>query len=244
MATSTHGPPWVLVRTVHMSRRIHPLLLSSSVALLLSAHCVDSTPPNTSSSSSGSGGGGGIDLSGCANGLCAPYTCDEYFGICRTTCASSFECIDGFVCEAGFCIGTECNAENAASVCGAYSCVKGICEHDCEAAPCAPGHYCRGDKNECVPYCTSRADPICDGYLCDTEVGECEPICVDGQLPCAAGYACSSELTCLPDTGAPPCNIGCGLYVCVEQFDRCATHCVSDSDCSSPAICTNGQCAL
>lgn len=209
---------------------------------LFNLHCNGSDRQPNPGSSTGAGGQGGVDLSGCANGICEPYTCDPHFGVCRTSCETSAECIDGYVCQGGFCFGTECSEANAPTVCGPYACVQGKCAHDCVAGPCAAGYYCRGDTNECVPRCTSRTDPVCAGYVCDTDVGECEPICVNGQLPCAAGYACLASETCVPDVQAPKCSAGCGPYVCITMFDRCATHCVVDADCQSPAVCMNGVC--
>jgi hypothetical protein len=192
-------------------------------------------------SATSSGGAGGAP-SGCSIELCAPYTCDPTFETCRTTCASSSECTADHVCEAGFCVGTECTEDTAAAACGGYACVKGSCAPDCALGPCAEGFYCRGDTNECVPVCTSRGDPSCGGYVCDLEVGECESYCLDGELACAAGYACNAANECLPDSSAPPCTGDCGAYTCVRELGVCATHCVEDDDCAAPNSCVNGSC--
>jgi len=207
--------------------------------LTLAASCVEAPRDDATTSASSGGGGGGAT---CSDALCAPYTCDTRFDVCRTMCETTSQCTEGFTCDAGFCVGHECTEADAAEVCGPYACVKGLCAHDCVAAPCASGYHCRGDTNTCVPRCTTRADPVCEGYVCDLEVGECESYCADGLLPCTAGYRCVPGDVCEPDPLAPPCSGGCGSYACVEALDRCGTHCVVDEDCAAPALCDMGQC--
>jgi hypothetical protein len=180
---------------------MHVALLECwSVVFLLGvlAGCGGREPFSPSGQSGGDGqGGAGGAPGGCSIELCAPYTCDLSFGVCRTTCLTSSECVEGHICEGGFCVGTECTEETAAAVCGGYACVKGTCANDCALGPCVEGFYCRGDTNECVRKCTSRGDPACEGYLCDVDVGECESYCLDGELACAAGYACTAANECV-----------------------------------------------
>lgn len=135
---------------------------------------------------------------GCSIELCAPYRCDARFDRCRTTCASSGDCIDGYLCDGGFCVGSECTEHTAASRCGGYACVRGRCAEDCALGPCGDGFYCRGDTNECVRVCVTRDDAVCGGYLCDVEVGECESYCFDGELECAPNFVCSATDQCQP----------------------------------------------
>jgi hypothetical protein len=119
-------------------------------------------------------------------------------------CTSSAECTQSHVCEAGFCVGTECTQDTAAARCGGYACVKGSCAPDCALGPCADGFYCRGDTNTCVRKCTSRGDPTCGGYVCDVAVGECEPYCREGELECAPGYVCNGANECIAEDSTPP----------------------------------------
>lgn len=151
--------------------------------LLASCEASQSVPPNA-------------ECKECAPELCAPYSCDPHFDVCRTSCTSSSECTGDHVCDRGRCVGTECTEESAATECGGYACVNGTCARDCALGPCAAGFYCRGDTNACVPECVTREDATCDGYLCDVEVGECEPYCLDGELGCATGYVCNENRTC------------------------------------------------
>lgn len=101
-------------------------------------------------------------------------------------------------------MGTECTEETAAARCAGYACVRGHCAADCVIGPCGDGFYCRGDTNECVRQCVTRADPICQGYVCDLEVGECESYCFDTELECAQGFVCGAADECEPiaDAGA------------------------------------------
>jgi len=169
-----------------------------SLALMLGvlAGCGAGGP---SPSSREPGDGGPEEAPGCSVELCAPYTCDSRYGTCRTMCTSTAECTTGHVCEAGFCVGTECTQDTAAARCGGYACVKGKCAPDCALGPCAEGFYCRGDTNTCVRKCTTRGDPSCEGYVCLVEVGECESYCRGGELECAPGYVCNSANACIPD---------------------------------------------
>lgn len=109
---------------------------------------------------------------------------------------------------------------------------------------CRDGYPVMEEAGSCefgVPLCAacgSLTDPACVGSLCDLELGVCTFTC-----PCAAGYYCAvDEEPCLPDYDAPPCEAGCGLYACVEELGRCATHCVEDADCAGGAVCTDGAC--
>jgi hypothetical protein len=122
------------------------------------------------------------------------------------------------------------------------TCDSGYPVHVEESSPSCPGPEEPCPEGGCVEQCAEcdrLSDPRCAGALCDVEAGICESTC-----PCAAGYACQeNDLVCLIDETAPPCADGCGLYRCVEELDRCATHCVEDSDCVEPASCADGVCA-
>jgi hypothetical protein len=111
---------------------------------------------------------------------------------------------------------------------------------DREDTACAP-YLCDAQRGVCQPGC-----PCAPGYLCNADYDDCYFGC-----PCAAGYLCMESLTgwCHVDETAPPCSDGCGLYGCVEELDRCATHCMEDADCAPGASCVGavpteneGQC--
>lgn len=134
----------------------------------------------------------------CSLEVCGPYRCHEVLETCRTACESAEHCRDGFVCEGGACLGTECEEGDAAGACAPYTCVRGFCATSCATSGCTADNYCHGEQFVCVPRCTSREDELCQGYLCDLAVGECEPYCHAGELDCAAGYVCSDRDTCEP----------------------------------------------
>ena len=135
-------------------------------------------------------------LPACAAEFCGAYRCEPRLGVCLTACGRTEDCVDGFSCEGGFCVGAECTAPSAAAACGPYACVLGRCTRDCSLGPCAAGYYCRGDTGACLPRCSVPFDPMCGGYACDVHAGECEPYCRSGELDCAPGYACSAGSTC------------------------------------------------
>lgn len=144
--------------------------------------------------------GTGADAGGvpaCSAVFCGAYRCDARLGSCRTECGGTQDCVEGFSCEAGFCVGAECTVQTAAERCGAYACVLGRCSRDCAQGPCAPGFYCRGDTNACVARCTAPFDAVCGGYACDVDAGECEPYCLAGELECAPGHACAADGACV-----------------------------------------------
>lgn len=139
----------------------------------------------------------------CSPQTCAPYGCDESTGHCLTQCRGASDCVTGFLCDRGFCIGSECTVDTADVRCGGFWCVGGLCSTDCTSAVCAQGFYCQGETRRCEARCTSRDDPRCGGFVCDLEVGECEPYCFAGELPCASGFSCDPAMRCVqvPDGG-------------------------------------------
>jgi len=191
----------MLVGHLQRKRRWRPSPLPGAcwLALLLACNTDPPEPPETTDAAMLHGRENreaGQVGENCSLALCAPYACDSQWDVCRMTCESSEHCSAGFVCDAGFCIGTECTEENARVTCGPYACVLGRCAASCSSSGCSDGYYCRADTLRCVERCTSREDPRCEGYVCDVSVGECEPYCRDGQLECANGFVCNSEGEC------------------------------------------------
>jgi hypothetical protein len=185
-------------------------------------------------------GRGDAGPSGCLADECFPFACDPGGG-CFRSCRQDGECAADHQCQDRTCVGTECTPETALEVCGPYACLSGDCAADCALGPCADGYYCRGNDNECVPYCTSPGDPGCGGFLCNVEFGECEAYC-DQQQPCAAGHVCDRDSLCREDLSAPACSAGCAPYACLEHLGRCAAHCLEPADCAGGATCVDQVC--
>jgi MYXO-CTERM domain-containing protein len=114
---------------------------------------------------------------------CDGFACDG--AACRTTCATSADCVAGFTCRESKCTEiTELCGEGGATVlhrdgtsddCTPYACRAGACVAECTATnDCAPGYLCGEDK-----HCADRATAV----PADSGGG-----CVFGEAP-RAGHA-------------------------------------------------------
>ncbi|MBN8613100.1 MAG: hypothetical protein J0L92_21090 [Deltaproteobacteria bacterium] len=183
-------------------------------------------------------------LVGCRTGLTCAY------GVCRTDCDTSRDCLVGRRCIAGDGGDDVCSLEaedtcRAESDCaGGLSCERGECRTTCEDASDCVGDSCTsGTCTEPV----STAMP--DGSACTDDLGcfsgsictygRCRPSCESG---CPVGRRCLAEMgeygCSLPDeeecTSTDDCTDGLTCF-----SDECRTQCEDDSDCSPP----DGRCA-
>lgn len=178
-------------------------------------------------------------------------TCGADYRLSETSCGRPELCISGEDAglQTAFCALSPEPAEicagemnTCAAAEGLRSCCTGSTDIYCRGGYLVAGPYspCGCGSSTCDA-CTRGSDPLCFGYPCDVETGACERT-----WPCAAGYVWDPDppipLYCQVDQSAPSCSDGCGAYACVDELDRCATHCIDDLDCAADAVCTDGAC--
>jgi hypothetical protein len=149
---------------------------------------------------------------------CAPYTCGQ--ASCRTSCATSTDCVTGTQCLNGLCasaapLGGACTT---ASGCASGFCVGGVC---CNSA-------CTGTCLSCnAPGSAGTCSPLPAGTAC-------------GAASCS-GSTFSQAPTC---DGAGACQpapaISCAPYTCGQA--SCRTSCATSTDCVTGTQCLNGLC--
>ncbi len=110
---------------------------------------------------------------------CGRYSCDPAAIACRTTCAASSDCAEGFSCIAGACSeGARCTGDRTGSI-----------GTDGLTVTCAP--YLCGSDGKCQKNCATTSDCI-GGAVCDTTsgVGNCvTPPADEGEGGCATTSA-------------------------------------------------------
>ncbi len=110
---------------------------------------------------------------------CAPYLCNG--DICATSCVSGTDCVVGYVCDGGICVGVDCTVD--ADCPDALVCRDGTC-----------------GEPECLIHSDCVGDALCEDGAC-IEV-ECV---VDAD--CAAGLVCGRHVCEVPPSLSPG---GCG----------------------------------
>jgi len=119
---------------------------------------------------------------------CAPYLCNG--DVCATYCVSGTDCVAGYLCEGGVCVGTGCVGDEDCP--GDLVCLDGTCgEPECRTNDdCAAGALCDGGvcvEAECV------TDSDCTGGL----------VCRDNDCVVAPSMS-PGGCTCSAAGGPPP----------------------------------------
>ena len=153
----------------------------------------------------------------------------------RDGCASNRDCLDGFVCVGGACMG------GASGGCAANE-------------DCPLGEYCDLASNKCAvaQVVSCQADDQCrPDQRCNTLTG----VCIDAPRSCAEGGACPSgshcepqRNTCVACLGDEHCAGGdvCRDNACVDpNKPEDPNGCTLDPECNPPlTICIEGACTL
>ncbi len=193
--------------------------------------------------------------------------CDSGFdcngATCRTSCETSAECVNFWVCDNGQCIrpvglGFPCKKKEECAP--GLHCTDGVC---CETACSGPCESCLAinsgdpqsadgdcrpvavgtdpdDDCEAKPPASCGTTGVCDGagrcaqYGGETACGAAQ--CVAGRT---SGALCNGDGACVPSQEG-----GCGLFRCLDGTE-CARTCDDDDDvCIEGAYCdANGVCA-
>jgi hypothetical protein len=95
---------------------------------------------------------------------CTPYVCGT--SSCKTSCATSSDCVTGYVCQFSQCVvGSKPNGSpcSTAAECASTFCVNGFC---CNSA-------CTGTCKSCDGQYTFGIDGFCEDIQCADPYGEC-----------------------------------------------------------------------
>jgi len=150
---------------------------------------------------------------------CSPYVCGDT--ACKTTCATTADCVSGYSCQGYFCTNLKANG----AACGTNGeCISGHCTEGfcCGVATCQACNSCAvaGKEGTCAP--------AGDGTACAT--GTC-----DGN----GGFHPGG--TCAAGSCSQPARIDCTPYACdATAPGGCKIGCASDNDCAKRAKCTLG----
>jgi len=148
---------------------------------------------------------------------CAPYLCGT--GACKTTCATTADCVDGFMC-----LGYSCtNLKPNGSVCAASAeCISGHCTEGycCGVAACTSCNSCAiaGKQGTCSPISDGT---VCGAALCDGQDRLRPP------STCVAGSCTVSTV-----------RTDCTPYACDAPNNTCKSSCAADADCGKKMKCT------
>jgi hypothetical protein len=185
---------------------------------------------------------------------CAPYTCNG--NTCFNACATDNNCVSPNVCN-----GSSCGKKMRGASCSNAN--------ECQSTFCAQGVCCDG---ACAGACTSCALTGTLGTCTNVPNDAPDPadLCVDqGPASCGTngrcqagacqkyrvGTSCAGSTCPASTTTFTPGSTCDGVGACVTPaasscfpFEcgagACKAACMSDADCASPAVCTNGSCGL
>jgi len=114
---------------------------------------------------------------------CSPYLCNG--DLCAAYCVSGTDCVAGYTCDGGVCVGTHCSGDGDCP--GDLVCREGTC-----GAP------------DCLTHADCAGDTLCVGGVCVE--AECA---VDAD--CAVGMVCRSN-TCTVPPSVSPGGCSCSSY--------------------------------
>ena len=151
---------------------------------------------------------------------CGGYGCAAVGDACKTTCATTADCIAAFECVSGACVnslanGKSCGTNNKA--CASGNCVDGVC---CSTSACGTCKGCNVSGKEGT--CAAVADLTSCGTTKCVTGSKTEQVCEAG--------------VCGPHTAS------CGNYACNATADDCLKVCKSGLDCAPTAYCLGALC--
>jgi hypothetical protein len=154
---------------------------------------------------------------------CGGYVCSGTG--CRTSCATSADCISTYYCSGTTCVAKSANgvACTTGAQCLSGSCADGVC---CDTA-------CTGTCQACTAVKKGSGVNGTCGYIASgtNPDSECVP-------SCSAGVVTNSVCN-----GAGACGgtTSCGGFACLDTT-QCRTTCTTDSNCLSTHYCSGGVC--
>jgi hypothetical protein len=142
-------------------------------------------------------GSGSCSLSGSTTN-CSPYICDPAATACKNTCASTADCVSGYICQGSSCVRASAtdgcdgskviNADGSRSDCAPWGCAAGRCRESCTSnSQCAVGAFCNTTTRQCyvppaagedsggcgcaLPKQTSRSERLALGLFAAAVIG-------------------------------------------------------------------------
>jgi hypothetical protein len=186
---------------------------------------------------------------------CSPYTCNG--SKCFSACTADNQCLPPNVC--GQVGPNSCGKANNGTTCSSADqcksgfCAQGVC---CDKACNGACQSCAlsGTLGTCTNVATGSADPagMCKDQgatSCGTngrcQAGACQKYpsgTACGAASCVSGTFTNTSTCDGAGTCVKPAAVACYPYIC--GTNACAGACMSNSDCQSPATCSNGSCGL